>query len=153
MKSTAVIGIGNLLLRDDGFGVHIVKELEKQRFNEKYDVQLIDGGTYIFDLIDVFVKNQKVVIIDSLKGGHNAGTVYKISSEEMGKHITAKTSLHDVQILDLIKDINLMGHFPEVIIIGVEPAEIYFDMELSPIIKSQIPKVIEILKTELERSS
>lgn len=150
MFTTAVLGIGNLLLRDDGIGIHLIQELERQNFGSLYNVQVVDGGTYIFDLTDVFIRNQKIVILDSVKGGHSPGTIYRITPQELGGYIKANTSLHDVQVLDLLKNINLMGYFPEVIIIGVEPEEIYFDMELSPIAKQQIPKVIEILKKEVE---
>lgn len=150
MYNTAILGIGNLLLKDDGFGIHIIRELEKQNFTEVYEVELIDGGTYIFDLIDVFIKHNKVIILDSFKGGHVPGTIYRVPPEELGNHIKENTSLHDVQILDLIKDIKLMGYFPKVIIIGVEPEDISFDLELSLTVRDQIPKVIEILIDELK---
>ncbi len=150
MKKTAVLGIGNLLLRDDGIGIHLIKELENEDFGSRYNVELIDGGTFIFDLMDVFIKNKRVIILDSLKGGHKPGTIYKVTPEELGGYIKSNTSLHDVQILDLLKDINLMGYYPEVTIIGVEPSEIYFHMELSQIVKEQMSKVIEFLIKELQ---
>lgn len=149
MSKTAVLGIGNLLLKDDGLGIHLIRELERQDFDEVYKVELIDGGTYIFDLLDVFIKYQRIIILDSFKGGHIPGTVYRATPEDLGRFVKANTSLHDVQILDLIKNVNLMGYYPEVIVIGVEPENISFDLELSGIIKEQIPKVIELIKKEL----
>jgi hydrogenase maturation protease len=152
MDKTAVIGIGNLLLRDDGVGVHLVQELEKENFSQAYGVELIDGGTYIFDLMDLFIKNQRIIILDSIKGGHAPGTIYRITPEELGGYIKANTSLHDVQVLDLLKNVKLMGYCPQVIIIGIEPAEICFNMELSPIIKNQLTKVIDALKREVKNN-
>lgn len=148
MIKKAVLGIGNILLRDDGIGVHMINELKNENLN---NIELIDGGTCIFDLLDVFVKNNKIIIVDSLKGGHLPGTIYKVPPQELGGYIKANSSLHDVQVLDIINQANLMGYYPEVIIIGIEPEEIYFDLDLSNTIKEQIPKIKQIILEELEK--
>lgn len=149
MIKKAILGIGNILLRDDGIGVHMINELKNEEF--KSNIELIDGGTCILDLLDVFVKNNKIIIVDSLKGGHLPGTIYKVPPEELGGYIKANSSLHDVQVLDIVKQANLMGYYPEVMIIGIEPEEIYFDLELSNTIKEQIPKIKQIILEELEK--
>ncbi|CAH2213301.1 hydrogenase maturation protease [Tepidibacter aestuarii] len=149
MEKIAVLGIGNILLRDDGIGVHIINELQNQNLNS--NVELIDGGTCILDLLGVFVENNKVIVVDSLKGGHLPGTIYKVPPQELGNYIKANSSLHDVQVLDILKSANLMGHSPEVIIIGIEPEEIFFDLNLSDTIKEQIPKIIEVVKEEIDK--
>lgn len=148
MKKQCVIGIGNILLRDDGIGVHLINELLKE--NLKQDVDLIDGGTSTFDLLGYFLDNEKIIVVDSLKGGHEPGTIYRITPDELGTFIKANSSLHDVQVLDILKQANFMGYNPEVIIIGVEPYEIFYDMELSPTIKNEIPNIIRIIKEEIE---
>ncbi len=150
MKKIAVLGIGNILLRDDGVGIHTINQLQKEEYFQ--NIELIDGGTCIFDLLDIFIKNDKVIVIDSLKGGHPFGTIYRVTPEDLPSYIKSNTSLHDVQLLDLLTDINRMGYNPEVIIIGVEPKEICFDLELSDEIREQIPKVIKEVKEELERA-
>ncbi|SHI66414.1 hydrogenase maturation protease [Geosporobacter subterraneus DSM 17957] len=147
MKKTAVVGIGNILLKDDGVGIHILKHIEEAAWSR--DITLVDGGTCIFDLLDVFVKHEKVVIIDSIKGGHAPGTIYRLTPEELGSFVKATTSLHDVQVLDLLQNVNYMGYFPKVMIIGIEPEEICFDLSLSKTIKGQLPRMIEVLKTEI----
>lgn len=147
MKKTAVLGIGNILLRDDGIGVHVIHELQKE--NLKAPVDFIDGGTCILDLLDVFVKNDRVIIVDSLKGGYLPGTIYKVTPEELGNYIKSNSSLHDVQVLDIIRQVNLMGNFPHVVIIGIEPKEIFFDMELSETLKEQVPKIVDVIEKEI----
>ena len=82
MYNIGVLGIGNILLKDDGIGVHIVNELLKESYPQNVDI--IDGGTAILDLLDVFVKNNKIIVVDTLKGGHEPGTIYKVTPEEMG---------------------------------------------------------------------
>ena len=59
-------------------------------------------------------------------------------------------SIHDVQILDVVKMANMMDKFPSVVIFGIEPKEIEFDLELSDVMKSKIPEVIKLIKKELE---
>jgi len=147
MADIAVLGIGNILLRDDGIGVHIVNALEKDGVLP--EVNLIDGGTSILDLLDVFVKHKKVIVVDSLKGGHEPGTIYKLPHTELGDYVRANQSLHDVQVLDIIGQVELMGYKPEVVIVGIEPLEIYFEMALTELIEAQIPKIIETVIEEV----
>ncbi|WBW95813.1 hydrogenase maturation protease [Oceanirhabdus sp. W0125-5] len=148
MKKQCIIGIGNILLRDDGIGVHLISELHKEKL--RCDVDLIDGGTSTFDLLGYFLDNEKIIVVDSLKGGHEPGTIYRITPEELGTYIKSNSSLHDVQVFDIIKQANLMGADPEVIIIGVEPHEIFYDMELSQTLKNEMPNIIRIVKEEIE---
>lgn len=143
----AILGIGNILLRDDGIGIHVINQLEELSFDQH--IKIIDGGTSIFDLLSVFAENDKIIVIDSLKGGYEPGTIYKITPQQLGSYLKSSSSLHDVQIMDLLKNINLMSYYPEVIIVGVEPAEIYYDLELSDVLKAQVPQIIEIIKQEI----
>lgn len=146
-KKIAVIGIGNILLRDDGIGVYIVNELEKENLPDI--VTLVDGGTAILDLYHYFIENDSIIVVDTLKGGHEPGTIYRITPEQLGGYLQNHASLHDVQVLDILRGVQLMGRNPEVIIIGIEPFEIFYDMELSPGIQAQIPKLMEIVKNEI----
>ncbi|MFW2489111.1 hydrogenase maturation protease [Clostridium chromiireducens] len=150
MGKTTILGIGNLLLKDDGIGVRIIEYLKEIEFENTYDVELIDGGTCIPNLLDVFMTNEKIIVLDSIKGGHAPGTIYKLTPEELGTCIKETTSLHDVQALDIMRDASLLGFDPKVVIIGVEPKEIIFDLELSPMIKETIPQITNIIEEELK---
>ncbi|MVX65167.1 hydrogenase maturation protease [Clostridium chromiireducens] len=150
MGKTTILGIGNLLLKDDGIGVRIIEYLKEIEFENTYDVELIDGGTCIPNLLDVFMTNEKIIVLDSIKGGHAPGTIYKLTPEELGTCIKETTSLHDVQVLDIMRDASLLGFDPKVVIIGVEPKEIIFDLELSPMIKETIPQITNIIEEELK---
>ena len=74
MKDVVVIGIGNILQRDDGMGVHVVKQLENEGLPST--IELVDGGTATLSLLSYFMKYKKIIIIDSLKGGLAPGTIY-----------------------------------------------------------------------------
>ena len=150
MEKVTILGIGNLLLKDDGIGVHLIEHLNEIDIESTYNVELIDGGTCIPNLLDVFMTNGRIIVLDSIKGGHAPGTIYKLTPEELGNCIKETTSLHDVQVLDIMRDASLLGFEPKVVIIGVEPEEITFDLELSPIIKETIPQITNIIEEELK---
>lgn len=147
MKKYAVIGIGNILRKDDGVGVHVIKELEKQLDNSF--VELVDGGTSTLDMLGYFLDYDKVVVIDCLRAGYEPGTIYKIKTEEIKDYNKENLSIHDVQILDVVKIANMFGKHPQVMIFGVEPKEISFDLEISDTIKNKIPEVVNLVKLEL----
>lgn len=147
MKKYAVIGIGNILRKDDGVGVHVIKELEKQLDNSF--VELVDGGTSTLDMLNYFLDYEKVVVIDCLRAGYEPGTIYKIKPEEIKDYNKENLSIHDVQILDVVKIANMFGKHPQVMIFGVEPKEISFDLEISDTIKNKIPEVVNLVKLEL----
>ena len=149
MKKIAVLGIGNILLKDDGVGVRAVEELISQ-YGETYQgIHFVDGGTSILDLLHIFTDNEKIIVVDSLKGGHMPGSIYRITPEEMGGFVKGNTSLHDVQVLDMVRNAKLLGHNPEVIIVGIEPLEITYEMELSPLIEGRLPELKRIVAEEV----
>lgn len=148
MGDTAVIGIGNILQRDDGMGVHVIKQLENQGLPSA--IELVDGGTSTLNMLSYFMDYNRVIIVDCLRGGLEPGTIYKIKPQDIKKYKKENLSIHDVQILDVVNMANMMGKFPEVIIFGIEPKEIEFNLEMTDIMKSKVPEVIEHIKKELE---
>lgn len=147
MKDVAILGIGNILLKDDGIGVHIVKKLEEEKLPST--IELVDGGTSTLDTLGYFLEYEKVIVIDSLKAGYEPGTIYKIKPEDIKKYKKESLSIHDVQILDVVKMANMFDKYPNVIILGIEPEEINFDTEMTECMKMKIPEVIKLIKKEL----
>lgn len=149
MKKIAVLGIGNILLKDDGIGVRAVEGLISKYGENHNGIQFVDGGTSILDLLHIFTDYEKVIVVDSLKGGHTPGSIYRITPEEMGGIVKGNTSLHDVQVLDMVGNAKLLGHNPEIVIIGIEPLEITYEMELSPLIEGRLPELKSIVEAEV----
>ena len=147
MKDTAILGIGNILLKDDGIGVHIIKELEEEKLPST--IELVDGGTSTLDTLNYFLDYEKVIVIDSLKAGYEPGTIYKIKPEDIKNYKKENLSIHDVQILDVVKMANMFNKYPDVTIFGIEPEEITFDTEMTNCMKMKIPEVIKLIKKEL----
>ena len=147
MKDTAIIGIGNILLKDDGVGVYVIRQLENEKLPST--IELVDGGTSTLDTLSYFLEYNKVIVVDCLKAGHKPGTIYKINPEEIKDYKQENLSIHDVQILDVVKMANMLAKFPKVVIFGVEPEEVCLDTEMTDNIKNKVPEIIKHIKVEL----
>lgn len=149
MGRKLVVGIGNLLLKDEGVGVHAIRALEKRSLPP--DVELIDGGTAGADLLPYLSGAEKIIIVDALRGGGEPGAVYCLTPEDCEPQVEgAAFSLHDLGILAVLKDLELLeGRKTPVLIIGVEPKELDWGMELTPEVAASLPKVIELVEKEI----
>ena len=147
MKDTVIIGIGNILLQDDGVGVHVIKQLEDEKLPST--IELVDGGTSTLDMLGFFLDFKKVIVVDCLRAGLKPGTIYKIKPEDIKNYKKENLSIHDVQILDVARMANMMNKYPEVVIFGIEPEKISLDLEMTEIMVSKIPEIISNIKKEL----
>lgn len=144
-----VVGIGNLLLKDDGFGIHCVRRLYE--IGVPAGVELLDGGTSGLDLITPFSKADKVIVIDAVKGGGEPGNIYRFNADEVTPERMPLTSMHQLNLHEVIavaKTLKTMP--PEIIVYGVEPQAIEVDLELSPEVAAQVDKVCELVLQEIK---
>jgi len=148
IKDTVIIGIGNILLQDDGVGVHVIKQLENEMLPST--IELVDGGTSTLDMLGFFLDFKKVIVVDCLRAGLKPGTIYKIKPEDIMNYKKENLSIHDVQILDVVKMANMMNKYPEVIIFGIEPEKIDLDLEMTQTMISKIPEIVLNIKKELK---
>jgi Ni,Fe-hydrogenase maturation factor len=93
-KKTAIIGIGNLILRDEGLGVHVVRQLEDRELSP--GVELIDGGTATTELLPVIHETERIIVIDALKAGAEPGTICRVTPEDLVCETERPLSLHQV---------------------------------------------------------
>ena len=144
-----VLGIGNVLLRDEGIGVHIIEEMKKNDLPD--NVELVDGGTGGADLLDVIAERQKVIVIDAVQGDYKPGTLIRFTAEDLVKLDGTEVSLHELGLYETLLMAKMLGCEPkEVIIIGIKPKEIKWGLELSEEIKPLVPKIIDIVLKEIE---
>ena len=145
-----VLGIGNIILSDEGFGVRVVEYLQ-ERYNFPDDVALIDGGTLGVELTQFVTGTKKLLVIDSIDGGKSAGTLFHFEGDEIRAHFSEKLSAHEVGIQDVLTMLELTGKpVPEVIVIGAQPFSLEAGVDLTPQMKELLPtianKALEILK-------
>lgn len=143
---TLVLGIGNLLLCDEGAGVHVARALQQECLP---DVVTLEIGTAFLDALPEIEQASRIIIIDAMKGDGAPGTIYRVPFDEI-IHPECLASLHG---FDLSRVLFLAGREspPEVIVIGVEPSRIDWGTELSPDIQCMLPHAIEAVRTEIAR--
>ncbi len=144
-----VVGIGNVLLGDEGVGCHVVHALEGIPLP---DVKIIDGGTCP-DAFQLLEDADKLVIVDAVKGGGTPGQIYRFHLEDITLEQKPFLSLHDVGLVDNLMLMKLWRNIGEAVIIGVEPREINWGLELSPELQEKMPQIIETILAELSTSA
>jgi hydrogenase maturation protease len=150
-KKIIVLGIGNLLLSDEGVGVHVANELVKLPLPPEASV--IEGGTDGFRLLNVITEADRLIVIDAVRGGGDPGSIYRFDIDEIDTVPSGfKTSVHQIGILEVIDLSGLIGKTPHTTVIGVEPKSLEMSMELSPEIREKVPRIIELVLEELHRS-
>jgi hydrogenase maturation protease len=147
-KDILILGIGNILLKDEGVGVHIVKKLEEMSLPE--NVEVLDGGTAGLDLTDFIANRKKVIVIDTVKAGGQPGTIYRLTEKNLRIEPKAIMSFHEIDFLDALYMSEVMDEKPEeTVVIGVEPKDMSDGIELSPEIEERIPRIINAVLKEL----
>lgn len=147
-----VLGIGNILQRDDGVGIRALEVLRRD-FSFPGNVTLIDGGTTIFHNMGIFAGAEKMIVFDAVKLDGPPGTVYVFNSDEYRVKLPRKATSHDVGVLNTLSMLALIGQKPpEVIIIGAQPKEYdIWSEELTPEVADAIPEMIRRAVEQLEK--
>jgi len=141
MKKILILGIGNLLMGDEGVGVHTIKALEGKTFPENVDI--LDGGTGGFHLMAYFQEYENIIMIDATMDRKPAGTV-SIIEPKFASDFPKTLSAHDIGLKDMIESITILGTLPKIYLITVTIDTIQsMQMELSTKVKDAISEVIK----------
>ena len=144
-----VIGIGNLLLMDEGIGVHTINELEKHDLPGS--IEIYDGGTGGFKLIDLMHGAARVIFIDAVETGKAPGSVTIFSSEEVRSiYNNKKYSLHDTDLMEIIKMTKILGNPPMIEIVGIQPKTINYGTTLSKELADSMSNIINTVLRRIE---
>lgn len=145
-----VLGVGNILLHDEGIGVHIVRELE-ENYVFSQNVTLLDGGTLGMRLIDSISRADMMIVADTLCSGKKPGTITRLTGKEITDRIAAKNSMHQVSFQETLTYADLLDCLPETVLIGCEPEDLSsWGMNLSPQVEAVRRKMIRMLIQEIE---
>ena len=140
-KDFLILGIGNVLLRDEGIGVHAIKELETLDWPENVD--LLDGGTGGFHILSLVQEYKTIIMIDATLDSDTTGTI-KVLKPKFSKDFPKALSSHDIGLKDLIDSAILLDSLPRMYLITVTiRPEQDVNMELSPEIQKTIPGIIK----------
>ena len=144
-----MLGVGNILLQDEGIGVHVVEHL-KEHCSFSEEVQVLDGGTMGLDLLSYLEGVDRLLVIDAVDAGRLPGTIIRLTDDEIPAFLGRKLSPHQIGLADLLSVASLRDLLPhQVVLIGVQPASLETGLELSPTISAQMPSIVKMVLKEV----
>ncbi|QGU32929.1 HyaD/HybD family hydrogenase maturation endopeptidase [Thermochromatium tepidum] len=138
-----LLGLGNLLLSDEGVGVQVVRRLERDyRFEPA--IRLIDGGTSGLDLLPLFADHRRILMIDAIALAAPPGQIAVLRDAEIRSALSPRLSVHHLGLSDLLALAQWLDDGPtEIVLVGIVPECLELGLELSPSVAAAIPAVIE----------
>ena len=149
-RKVLILGVGNVLLGDDGFGVHLINFLADTPFPP--NVQLLEAGTVSHQLIPLFRELDHLIIIDVVEAGDTPGSLFRFSPEDLPFAKEQMVSLHQLSLIDVLTMAEMTGGRPKTVIIGVQPQDVStWSLELTEPVRAVLPKVKELVLEELQK--
>lgn len=147
----AVIGLGNVVLSDDGVGVKAVQRL-RDRYAFSDDVELVEGGTAGLLLLPLLADARRVIIVDAIDTGAPAGTLVRLDGAEWASAFQLRMTPHDVGLVDLLGAAEFSGAWGEELVLhGVQPACTAIGTELSALVAAALDPLLDAVASELSR--
>lgn len=150
MSGTVVIGLGNPLMGDDGFGLAALRRLEENWYLE--DVELVDGATWGMSLLPLIEDADRVILLDAVDAGVEPGAVVALERDRLPVYLTRKLSPHQVDLQDVFAAAALRGRLPEdTVVIGVQPESVVLSLDLTPAVANATRAAASIAVARLRR--
>ncbi len=147
--SVLILGLGNLLLRDEGVGVHAVQALG-ERYRLPDEVEIVDGGTSGMDLLDALSGRDHVIVCDAIRSDARPGSVQRIDGDRLAGFFATRISPHQLGLSEVLANLELLGERPKrVTIIGVVPEDLGLGTELSAAGRRGMEQSIELILEDL----
>ena len=146
-----VLGIGNILLSDEGFGVRVIEKLY-QEYEFPENVAVVDGGVLGIHLLGVLSEAQHLIVVDAVKNKQAPGTIYRLEKEELPERILLKNSLHQTDFLETLTLCQAIDKVPQTtVVLGVEPEDITtHSVDLTPAVAARVDDMMARVIQELE---
>lgn len=148
MGKNLILGVGNLLLSDEGIGIHAVKKLlETPRLPE--DVEIVDGGTAGLNLLYYLEGVDRLVIIDAVETGGPPGTMVRLAGDKIPAYMALKVSPHEITLPDFLAAAKLRDLYPrEVVVWGMQPESLEVGIDLSPSLAAKLDTLVDLVVGE-----
>ncbi len=138
-----VLGIGNILLSDEGVGVSVVEALERGYVLPSW-AETLDGGTSGMELMEVMAGREHLIVVDAVRTGAPPGTVVLLRDSQVPALFTQKISPHQLGLCDVLMALRLTNEFPHrLTLVGVEPESLAPGIGLSPTVALAVAPALE----------
>ena len=147
-KPILILGIGNVLLKDEGVGIRVAEKMKQMSLPA--DVEVIDGGVGGLNLQYCVEGRKKVIVVDAVKAGAPPGTLFRFTDKDLAAKKGVMRSAHGIDFSDVVSIVNFLGTRPdEIVFLGIEPESLDAGMELSPNIEKMVPVLINLVMKEI----
>ena len=144
-----VLGLGNLLLSDDGFGVHVTRELASDK---SFQANICDGGTCGMSLLPAIEDADCLIVVDAMELGEAPGTLRTFQGEAFDDVLGGnKKTAHEVALADLMSAARLTGHVPQNrLLVAAQPASTEWGLEPGEPVQAAIGEAVHAVRAKLE---
>ena len=150
MAEITVLGIGNIILRDEGFGVTVVEALQRE-YDFPESVQVIDGGTLGAELMYFIEGTKKLIVIDAISGNGEPGTFFRFDGPAVQAYFQDKISMHELGIQDVLAALQVRDKaVAEVLVFGYQPFSLEAGVGLTPPMEALVEPAMEIVLEQLQ---
>ena len=140
-----ILGVGNLLLKDEGVGIHVIRALENEELPP--NVSLMDGGTGGLHLIAWIQDYDRIIMVDATLDDNPPGTI-RLIRPRYATDFPPLMSAHEIGLRDMIEAMILTGKLPDIQLIVISAADISeVGMELTPVVEAAVPNVVELIRS------
>ncbi len=151
MRNISIIGVGNIIMGDDGVGIHAVLKLRELELPA--GVEVFDAGTDAFYALEAMDGRDKAIILDACRGNNAPGTLYRFTCSSLYEEWKQafRLSMHNLNLIDIMIRAKEIYRLPcEIVFMGVEPSVLKWGTELSIQVKAALPSLIEMVLRELK---
>ncbi len=146
-----ILGVGNILLSDEGVGVRVVEFLS-DHYAFPGSVQLVDGGVLGIGLMGLISETDILIVVDAVMNRDAPGTLYRLEGAQIPRRVLAKQSMHQMDLPEVLALCTAVGHEPQTIVLGIEPEDIQtLAVALTPRIASRVGDLAAMVLSELDR--
>lgn len=144
-----VMGVGNILLSDEGLGVRFLDELAKSALPD--NVEILEGGTAGLELVHLVQDIDFLIIVDALNANAEPGALFRFQPGDLQiMPEQYEVSFHQIGIIEVLTMANVLGKAPQTLIFGIQPKSLEWGLEISPEIQGLFPKLVELVQKEIE---
>lgn len=148
--TAALIGLGNILLRDEGVGVHVVNAV-KGRYDFSPELEIVDGGTMGLDLLPHFQVHDRILIVDAVDFGREPGYVMTVEDEAIPSVLNPKLSVHHIGLSDILLAARFVRESPvKTALVGIQPGSMDVGLDMTALIQDKMEQLIGLVVQKLE---
>ena len=143
-----ILGLGNLLCGDDGLGVAAVQRL-LDAYEAPEGVRILDGGTLGLSLLPYLEDAERAILVDAIRDDAPPGSFVRLTGEDVAPAVSARLSVHQVGVADLLDGARWLGRTPEtLVLLGLVPESVELSIDLSASVASRLPELVQRVADE-----